>query len=76
MKKAPKQVISTVIGLRESFMIGLLRAFNFSAHRQRRKLKFSEVLLLALIKEYRGEYKGEESFSENLSFRRCLGVEN
>ena len=31
-------------------MIGLLRVSNFSAHRHRRKLKFTDNLLLALTK--------------------------
>ena len=37
-------------GLRESVVIGLLRVSNFSAHRHRRKLKFTDNLLIALTK--------------------------
>ena len=47
---AGKTKWSITTDLRESFMIGLLRASNFSAHRHRWKLKFSDNLLLALTK--------------------------
>ena len=42
--------LSRFYDLREPVGIGLLRVSNFSAYRHRRKLKFTDNLLLALTK--------------------------